>query len=298
LSQRNILRTTAGALRAPWRILVFLVATAASTAVIGGTIGPLFTRLFTQAGAESMGAGETVTTLGLLAGTAIALRVVDRRPWRDVWLDRTAAGLPRLTLGFLLGALAIGVPTALLILTGWLREEPTPQGSWWLAMARISLTLIPAALAEELLSRGYLLSVLKQALGWRWAVTLTSAGFGMLHWWNPGATVASVAIVTLAGFFLAAVLYATQSLYAAWAAHFAWNWTMAALFHVAVSGAPFATPSYRYVDAGPDWATGGAWGPEGGLPAVLGMGGGVAFLFARRRRTTTPADHIDDTQEI
>ena len=52
--------------------------------------------------------------------------------------------------------------------------------------------------------------------------------------------------------------------YAAWAAHFAWNWTMAVVFHVAVSGLPLESPGYRYVDAGPDWATGGSWGPEGG----------------------------------
>jgi hypothetical protein len=82
-------------------------------------------------------------------------------------------------------------------------------------------------------------------------------------------------------------------------AHFAWNWTMAVLFHTAVSGYPFESPRYRYVDAGPDWATGGSWGPEGGIPAGLGMIGGMAFLLVggtRRRdeEDSGPAsgDHI------
>ena len=90
-----------------------------------------------------------------------------------------------------------------------------------------------------------------------------------------------------AGIFLAAVLYGTRSLYAAWAAHLAWNWTMAVAFHVAVSGLPLESPGYRYVDAGPDWATGGEWGPEGGVPAGLGMGAGagIAYAFARRARS-------------
>ena len=96
--------------------------------------------------------------------------------------------------------------------------------------------------------------------------------------------VISLALVTLAGFFLAAVLYATRSLYAAWMAHFAWNFTMAVLFHTAVSGLPMEAPGYRYVDAGPDWATGGSWGPEGGALAALGMIAGMAFLFARQPR--------------
>jgi hypothetical protein len=72
-------------------------------------------------------------------------------------------------------------------------------------------------------------------------------------------------------------------MYAAWAAHFAWNWTLAVIFHASVSGYPFESPDYRYVDAGPDWATGGVWGPEGGIPAALGMVAGIAVLLRRRR---------------
>jgi hypothetical protein len=76
----------------------------------------------------------------------------------------------------------------------------------------------------------------------------------------------------------------TRSLYAAWMAHFAWNWTMAVLLHIPVSGLETETPDYRTVDAGPDWATGGPWGPEGGAAAALGMVGGIGYLLTRRRR--------------
>ena len=66
---------------------------------------------------------------------------------------------------------------------------------------------------------------------------------------------------------------------------------MAAVFHVAVSGIPFEAPDYRYVDAGPDWATGGEWGPEGGIPAGLGMvaGDGVSLLEQKRREAEAEA---------
>src|SRR5205085_10430111 len=84
--------------------------------------------------------------------------------------------------------------------------------------------------------------------------------------------------VVLAGFFLGAVLLATGSLWAAIAAHLAWNWTLGAAVHAAVSGLPFAMPDYRAVDAGPDWLTGGAWGPEGGLAAGIGMISALALL--------------------
>jgi membrane protease YdiL (CAAX protease family) len=188
--------------------------------------------------------------------------------------------------GFVIGALAIGVPIVLLIAAHWLREIPGGTGSWLGAAFRVSIVLAPAALLEELMTRGYVLSVLREWLGWKWAVITTSVGFGLLHLANNGVTVGSVILVMIAGFFLAGVLYATRSLYAAWLAHFAWNWTMAVVFHTAVSGYPFESPRYRYVDAGPDWATGGEWGPEGGIPAGAGMGVGLVYLFARRARAS------------
>jgi hypothetical protein len=106
----------------------------------------------------------------------------------------------------------------------------------------------------------------------------------LLHLNNAGATAGSVALVSLAGVFLGMVFLATGSLYAAWLAHLAWNLMMAAVFHTPVSGLPMEAAGYRYVDAGPDWATGGAWGPEGGIPAGLGMLLASAYMYTRFRR--------------
>jgi membrane protease YdiL (CAAX protease family) len=197
-------------------------------------------------------------------------------------------------MGFAVGALAIGVPIVLLIGAHWLRRDVGGAGSWLGAAVRITLVLLPAALFEELLTRGYILSVLQRWMGWTWAVITTSVGFGLLHLANNGVTVESIVLVTLAGFFLAAVLYATRSLYATWMAHFAWNWTMAVLFHSAVSGLPMESPDYRYVDAGPDWATGGEWGPEGGIPAGLGMVGGAVYMLVRRKRAGSGGLLVND----
>jgi hypothetical protein len=66
--------------------------------------------------------------------------------------------------------------------------------------------------------------------------------------------------------------------------HFAWNWVMAAWLHTSVSGIAIIAPDYRVVDAGPDWLTGGAWGPEGGLAAALSMFAVVIYLYARHLR--------------
>jgi membrane protease YdiL (CAAX protease family) len=281
---RKIFVNDAGVLRAPWRILVFCLACVAGLIVVGGIIGPLIAQFYALIGIHGVSNAEWVSALGVLAGTAATLRWVDKRPWSEVWLGREAARAPLLAFGFAIGAIAVGIPILLLIASHWLRLEAGGAGSWITAALRVSLLLLPAALMEELLTRGYILSVLRDWWGWSWAIVATSVGFGLLHLMNNGATAQSVALVTLAGFFLAGVLYVTRSLYAAWMAHFAWNWTMAVLFHTAVSGYPLESPRYRYVDAGPDWATGGEWGPEGGIPAGLGMGSAIGYLFARRAR--------------
>jgi membrane protease YdiL (CAAX protease family) len=274
----------AGALRAPWRIVFFCVVSLASLIVVESIVGPAIALLFPSVGLRGVANEEWVWCLTFLLSTAICLRHIDKRPWRDVWLGADASKPTKLGFGFAVGALAIAIPIGTLIGAQWLRAEPGPPGSWWGATVRVSVVLLPAALFEELLTRGYILSVLSESWGKTWAVVATSLGFGFMHLMNPGAKMIDVGLVTLAGFFLAGVLLATRSLYAAWMAHFAWNWTMAVIFHTAVSGLPMERPNYRYVDAGPDWATGGEWGPEGGVPAALGMVAGMGFLFVNRRR--------------
>ena len=284
MNARRILFTDAGVLRAPWRIFLFLLITAVAVRVCAALAGPLLEGAFASTGLRGVSTAAWIECLSLLIATAVSLRWIDKRPWSYVWLGEEAAEPRRIALGFAIGALAIGLPTALLISAHWLRNGGGPAGSLWAAGARVTMLLLPAAFLEELLSRGYILAVLRDAWGWPWAIGVTSAAFGALHLANAGANVESTTLVTLAGVFLAVVLFATRSLYAAWAAHFAWNWTMAVLFHTAVSGIPLDSPLYRYVDAGPAWATGGVWGPEGGVPAGIGLIVGIAYLFGRRGR--------------
>ncbi|HEY7236867.1 MAG TPA: type II CAAX endopeptidase family protein [Gemmatimonadaceae bacterium] len=278
-----------GHLRAPWRILVFLAATYCCGLFASLFIGPAIAFLYSRAGLR-VSADGWVIVAAFLGGHAIALRFVDRRPWSDVWLDRAAARPALLARGFLFGALAIALPILLLIAIGWLAPRPSAHASLLSAALRVSIFLLPAAFYEELATRGYIFAVLRDAIGWRTGLIAMSVVFGLLHIRNAGASVQSVALVVLAGIFLGALIIATKSLYAAWMAHFAWNWTMAVVFHTAVSGFPLESPDYRYVDAGPDWATGGVWGPEGGAASGLGMLGGLVYLYARRnsRRRELP----------
>jgi membrane protease YdiL (CAAX protease family) len=221
----------------------------------------------------------------LVAGTAVAVHYteaagatfvglagLDRRAWRPVAVLVSGAQ----------GVAAIGAAMLGLLAAGWLRVESMPAGHVLSAMARAAFELAPAAMLEELLVRGYALTVLSQWIGWRNAIGVTSMAFALMHVANPGATTLSLTVVLLAGIFLGVVRWRTGSTVAAAAAHFGWNFAMVGLAHAAVSGVAFATPGYRLADAGPSWITGGAWGPEGGAAAGLALLVAIGALVWRR----------------
>jgi uncharacterized protein len=220
-----------------------------------------------------------------IAASAIMLRSIDQRGWDAIDLTRAAAEPRRLLTGWCMGGFPIALVCAALMATGLLHFVPsTADASWMGAALRTTLVLLPAALAEELICRGYLLTVLRDSVGARAAVLSTSVLFGLLHLANPGATAVSLTVVLLSGVLLASVRLALNSLYAAWLAHFAWNWVMAVPFHARVSALDFEAPLYKAVTSGPAWLSGGEWGPEGGLIAALGMMAGLAYIYTRHRR--------------
>lgn len=277
-------------IRAPWRILLFLALVVVTGAIIRTALIPV-RPLMRDGGSTGWGAilAYFVLTVGFLVAHAIMLRI-DRRSWSYVALDRDAARPRRLGLGWLLGAAPIAVASFALLAVGWLKIVPALSGSWTDAAIRMSLLLLPAALIEELLSRGYFFATLREWLGAPVAVGLTSLGFGLLHYANPGANALSIVLVTIGGVQLAVILIVTRSLYAAWMAHWGWNWVMAVLLHVQVSGNFIPRPDYKTIEVGPDWMTGGRWGPEGGVPAgvadLMVIGGLLWFATRKRERAT------------
>lgn len=225
---------------------------------------------------------------GLLIGHAWTFSVVDGRGWKFVGLGRDALSPPSIAVGAGLGALAIALPAGALLVAGWLRVEPSDAGSSLGAAAASLAVLIPAAFWEELFVRGYAFQTIRERWGANGAIVATSLLFGGLHFFNEGSTWGAVSVVTFAGIFLGLVLVRTGSLYAAWAAHLAWNAVLVAVMHANVSGLAMDAPDYRIVDAGPDWATGGNWGPEGGIFALVGLAVATSIIFRRPARRAEP----------
>ncbi|ROO51933.1 hypothetical protein EDC02_6825 [Micromonospora sp. Llam0] len=142
------------------------------------------------------------------------------------------------------------------------------------------------AVAEELLFRGVLFRIIEERTGTWIALALTGVVFGAIHLVNPDATLwGATAIAIEAGFMLAACYAATRNLWIPIGLHFGWNFAAGGIFSVVVSGNGESKGLLEASTSGPVALSGGDFGPESSLYAVLaGAVLTVVFLWLAKRR--------------
>lgn len=277
-----------GRLRAVWRLATFAIAASVLQPVLESLIAPLFA-LLSRAVGEPIAGYEWTMLCAVWGASAFALRTIDRAPWERMAMHVHAWRTRSLVTGVALGSAAIACTVLLLFATQSMhfsvvahRIDDIAASSWSSSAVRLAVMLAPAALWEEIVFRGYLWTVAVDAGGVRIARWATSTAFAAIHITNPGASAQSTLLVFVAGWCLGLVRERTDSVPAAWGAHFLWNWTMAAVVHVPVSGWVTETPRYKAVLTGPTWWTGGGWGPEGGLAALLVLSAAIWWSMPHR----------------
>ena len=134
---------------------------------------------------------------------------------------------------------------------------------------------------EEILLRGLIFRLLEKWLGSWAALTISALLFGLAHIANPNSSLfAAIAIALEAGILLAAVYMVTRRLWAVIGLHMAWNFTQGGIFGVAVSGNEIEGLLASVMD-GPELLTGGAFGAEASIPAIL-ICTGIGLACLRR----------------
>jgi uncharacterized protein len=220
-------------------------------------------------------------TLRLFEGKTLAKAV-------GLTLDAAPA---RLAQGFLVGAGLLSAVTAILWLAGAYTVLGLGGGASVRALGQAALLFFLVAVFEEVVARGVVFRLLEQGLGTWAALALSALLFGFSHFGNPGATtLSSVAIALEAGLLLAAAYVATRTLWLPIGLHMAWNLVEGPVYGAPVSGIEFP-PVLLARFPGPAWLTGGPFGPEAGVPAmVLGslLGLGFLVLAVRRGQIFTP----------
>lgn len=148
-----------------------------------------------------------------------------------------------------------------------------------------------AAVTEELVFRGVLFRNVERWTGTWIALALTGSLFGVIHLLNANATLwGAIAIAIEAGGMLTAAYIATRKLWVPIGLHFGWNIAASAIFSTEVSGSNTAQGLLDATMSGPALVTGGGFGPEGSIYAVVFgvLATGVFMWLAYRRGHVVP----------
>ena len=137
-------------------------------------------------------------------------------------------------------------------------------------MASAFALAIMAGIVEEILFRGLMFRLSSRVVGTWGAMLFTSALFGLAHLANKGATLGSgVAIMLEAGILLSAAYVVTGRLWLPIGLHIGWNFTEGSIYGMQISGNVVDTGLLRGSLTGPTLLTGGAFGPEASIVAVI-----------------------------
>jgi membrane protease YdiL (CAAX protease family) len=153
----------------------------------------------------------------------------------------------------------------------------------------ISIGWIIQGAAEEVLTRGFVLPI----VGVRWGVLAgilaSSAVFTVLHVLNPNLNGIAMLNLLLFGVFTALYGIVEGGLWGICALHSAWNWAQGNLFGLPISGLQTGSSLVKVDLHGPDWWTGGAFGPEGGLATTIVLSLACLAILCWIKRKTMPS---------
>ena len=228
------------------------------------------------------------STLGALVGLIIAIgvlviytgyvRLIEKRPVVEL---APIAAQRHAARGLLVGAALFCITMLVLKLLGaWIYTGVAPLS----ALAYPLIGALIAGVLEETVVRGLLFRIMEESLGSWIALAVSALIFGLLHAFNPGASAVSTAAIALeAGVLLAAAYMYTRSLWFVMGLHAAWNFTEGGVFATPVSGGR-AEGVIGVQFTGNDLLTGGSFGPEASLPAVVVcLAAGIAFIVLAQR---------------
>lgn len=283
-------------LRMPWRVVGFGVIVAViATAVRAAGVN---LRVDHAAGTSGMLRLTAIALAMFTVACVLAVRLLDRRPIRELGIVPGPRFWGDLGFGLALGAAAMTAIFAAEYAAGWVRIEAvayTSSARETFGKAALQMAAVFASVGfyEELTSRGYLLRTLAQGFVGRrlgtsralWlGVLVSSVFFAMGHADNPNATVVSTVNIVFAGIVLALPYVLTGRLAVSIGFHATWNYFQSTVYGFPTSGLAATASALRIEQGGPAAWTGGPFGPEAGILGILALVGTAGAIAWRERR--------------
>jgi membrane protease YdiL (CAAX protease family) len=162
-----------------------------------------------------------------------------------------------------------------------------PQFSFTLSGAGLTLlslaTIALGTLALEVAFRGFLFARLIALVGQVGATILISLAYAMFSSLHPDAPGLSIAVTFYTTFFLGVVFslayLRTHGLWLGWGIHFAWTAATCILFGLPLAGNANYTSLVSTNVSGPNWLTGGAYGPHAAALTLLVVLAAIPVLY-------------------
>lgn len=215
----------------------------------------------------------------VFAGYACYVSFIEHRKVAELTLHGAA---PEFALGAVLGSMLFATTMLVLWIFGIWSYTSVVEGSPW--VYPLFAALLTSAV-EETLVRGVLFRMLEESLGSWIALGLSAGIFGVMHAFNPGAlALNTVAIALEAGILLGAAYMLTRRLWFVFGLHAAWNFTEGGIFATRVSGSSIeGLIGVQF--HGNDLLTGGTFGPEASIVAVMLclLASAVILVVAKRK---------------
>ena len=269
-------------LRAGWRILIFAVlfwGLSALIFVIKPLFGDLSKREFLNyyrivivsvlATAATLAVILSRKRLDKQSVVSLGLRV-DKQAWKDLLFGFALSGM--MAVFFLLLLLGLGLAEY----QGFRFDQASLVNHKTIGFIKIMSTISVVSLTilfledilvgywEELVFRGYIFQNMVAGIGLRWAIGISCLLYGLIHAANPNASLLSSSIIMLFGFLRLYGYLCTQMLWLSMGMHIGWNFFQGPVFGFAASGHTQVT-LVKLKLLGPNWLTGGAFGPEGSV---------------------------------
>ena len=172
-----------------------------------------------------------------------------------------------LTLGISIGVVLQCLTVLVIYLNNGFKVQSVNPVSFIIIPLTVAFTV---AIFEEILIRGILFRIIEEKLGSYIALIISAIIFGGLHLINPNSSLISATCVAVEGGLLlgAAYIY-SRSLWLPIAIHFAWNFMQSGILGAITSGNEKTNSLLTTQITGAKIITGGEFGPEGTLQAIL-----------------------------
>jgi membrane protease YdiL (CAAX protease family) len=278
-------------LRTGWRLFLFIPAVPVIMRILDLALRPVFRGSLENNTISWVFRGILVVIGGTLV-VWIFRQFIDRKSFVSLGLRFDRLAIWDMLVGFVLSGFMVGLFFAVLLAFGMLEiEEIGWTSSGFLPILEIFLLLFGVGLAtgysEELAFRGYILQNLGEGIGLVWAVVVSCILYGLMHMPNPNSTLLSGVIIAILGFLRIFGWLRTGQLWLSIGMHAGWNFFQGPILGFSVSGLD-SESLIQHTISGPNWMTGGSFGPEAGIvvvPVVL-LALMVMFLWTAKRDGT------------